>query len=54
MDNIRISDITLRQKSSETLTFKEKLELARLLDRLQTDVIELPAIINEKTDSLYI
>ena len=54
MDNIRISDITLRQKSSETLTFKEKLELARLLDRLQTDVIELPAIVNEKTDSLYI
>ncbi|MBQ2042890.1 MAG: hypothetical protein II485_06890 [Firmicutes bacterium] len=54
MDNIRISDITLRQKSSETLTFKEKLELARLLDRLQTDVIELPAIINEKTDSRYI
>ena len=54
MNNIRISDVTLKQKSSEILTFKEKLELAKLLDRLQADVIELPPIRNEKADSLYI
>ena len=54
MNNIRISDVTLKQKNSEILTFKEKLELAKLLDRLQTDVIELPPIRNEKADSLYI
>ena len=54
MNNIRISDVTLKQKNSEILTFKEKLELAKLLDRLQADVIELPPIRNEKADSLYI
>ena len=54
MRTIRISDTTLRQKAAETLTFKEKLELARLLDRLCLDVIELGPIVKEKADSLYI
>ena len=54
MRTIRISDTTLRQKAAETLTFREKLELARLLDRLCVDVIELGPIVNEKADSLYI
>ena len=54
MRTIRISDTTLRQKAADTLTFKEKLELARLLDRLCVDVIELGPIVNEKADSLYI
>ena len=54
MNTIRISDITLRQKASEILTFKEKIELVRLLDRLQSDVIELAPIKNVRADSLYI
>ena len=54
MNNIRISDMTLRQECAAGLTFKEKLELARLLDRLQADVIELPQIENDKADSLFI
>ena len=54
MRTIRISDTTLRQKAAETLTFREKLELAKLLDRLCVDVIELGSIVNEKADSLYI
>ena len=54
MRTIRISDITLRQRSAETLTFREKLELAKLLDRLCVDVIELAHVKKEKADSLYI
>ena len=54
MNNIRISDITLRQKNSEILSFKEKIELVKLLDRLEIDVIELDQIKKEKADSLYI
>ena len=54
MNNIRISDMTLRQDCAQNLTFKEKLELCRLLDRLQADVIELPLIENDKADSLFI
>ena len=54
MHTIRVSDITLRQKSAEILTFKEKIELVKLLDRLEVDVIELDQIKKEKADSLYI
>ena len=54
MNTIRISDITLRQKAADILTFKEKIELVKLLDRLQADVIELAPIKNVKADSLYI
>ena len=54
MNNIRISDITLKQKAAELLTFREKIELIKLLDRLQADVIELAPIKNTKADSLFI
>ncbi|MBQ9890130.1 MAG: hypothetical protein IJM39_01850 [Firmicutes bacterium] len=54
MNNIRISDITLKQKAAELLTFREKIELVKLLDRLQADVIELAPIKNTKADSLFI
>ena len=50
---VRISDATLKQKSAETLSFKEKIELVRILDRLQTDVIELGRLNNPKADVLY-
>ena len=40
MDQIRISDITMKQTGKEfTLSFKEKLEIPKLLDKLNVDVI---------------
>ncbi len=53
MNCICITDITMKQEGL-SLSFKEKLELSKLLDRLGVSVIELPAIQNTKTDSLLI
>ncbi len=53
MNCIRISDITMKQEGI-SLSFKEKLELCKLLDKLGVSVIELPAIENTKIDSLLI
>ena len=53
MNCIRISDITIKQEGL-SLSFKEKLELCKLLDKLGVSVIELPAIENTKIDSLLI
>ena len=52
MKNIRLSDVTLKQ--AEGLSFKEKIELAKLLDKLGVSVIELVGIQNQKIDSLQI
>ena len=57
MQNIRISDVTLKetQKAQNvTLSFKEKLEIAKHLDRLGVNAIELPPIVNEMSDSILI
>ena len=57
MNEVRISDVTMKQagKSADfTLSFKEKLELAKLLDRLGVSVIELEGIEQTKIDSLRI
>ncbi len=51
---VRISDVTLKQKSAEVLSFREKMELVRILDRLETDVIELAPIRQAKPDSLFV
>ena len=56
---IVISDITLRQltQSNEAAySFNEKLEIAKLLDRLNVDVIETAPIsdFNKKTDVLFL
>ena len=51
---VLISDITMKQKSSAILTFKEKIELVKMLDRLGTDIIEVDAIRKVKADSLCI
>ncbi len=48
---MRIADRTLCRENC-TFSFKEKIEICRRLDRLRVDVIELPAIENEKTDIL--
>lgn len=57
MKDIFVSDITIRQlknASGVRMTFKEKLELAKQIDRLGVSVIELEPIENPKADSLLI
>ena len=58
MDNsriIRICYCTLRQgEKSPELSFREKIELCRLLDKLDIDLIELKEICQKKIDSLLI
>lgn len=57
MKKIKISDRTILIKSQgneATLSFKEKVEIARLLESANVDVVEFPAIENEKTDTLLL
>ena len=55
MERIIVCDKTLKQDEKRfSLNFREKIELCRLLDRLDVDYIELPAIQNRKIDSLLI
>jgi len=55
MANIRISDMTMKQAAEGfSLSFKEKIELAKLLDRLGVSVIELEGVENPRVDSLRI
>lgn len=55
MRQIKISDATMKQISENFhLSFKEKIEFSKLLDRLGVDVIELEGIENARIDSLRI
>ena len=55
MKKIRISDITMKQTAEGfCLSFKEKIELSKLLDRLGVDLIELEGIENPRIDGLRI
>ena len=55
MKNIRISDVTMKQRTGEiSLSFKEKIELSKLLDKLGVSVIELEGITSPKIDALRI
>ncbi len=55
MKTIKISDVTMKQSAEGfSLSFKEKIELAKLLDKLNVDVIELEGIENARIDSLRI
>ena len=55
MSKIRISDVTMKQSAEGfALTFKEKIELAKLLDKLGVDIIEMEGIRNPRIDSLQI
>jgi len=55
MKQIKISDATMKQISEDfRLSFKEKIELSKLLDKLGADVIELEGISNPRIDSLRI
>ena len=55
MKQIKLSDATMKQISeSFRLSFKEKIEFSKLLDKLGVDVIELEGIENARIDSLRI
>ncbi len=55
MNKIRICDVTMQQDAKAlTLSFREKIELAKLLDALGVDLIQLEGIDNSKTDALRI
>ncbi len=54
MNQIRISDVTMKQAGVLSLSFKEKIELSKLLDKLGVSVIELEPIDQPKIDSLRI
>ena len=57
MQNIRIADVTLKEAQNVpgmTLSFKEKLEIAKQIDKLGAAVIELPPVVNEISDAILI
>ena len=55
MKTVRISDVTMKQAAEGfSLSFKEKIELAKLLDKLGASVVELEGISNSRIDSLRI
>lgn len=57
MRKIIIADATLREgakKGELALSFKEKLDIAKLLDKLKIDVIEAAPIADEKIDTLVL
>ena len=55
MNPIQISDMTMKQQTKAfSLSFKEKIELAKLLDKLGVSVIEVEGIQNARIDGLRI
>ena len=57
MREIRVSDVTMRRAAGQkdlSLSFKEKLEMAKLLDHLGVSAIEVEGVQNPKADSLRI
>ena len=57
MDSIRISDITMKQLARQgdgSLSFKGKIEVSKLLDRLAVPVIEIEGIRSARADALRI
>ncbi len=55
MKQIRISDVTMKQADKNLiLSFREKIELAKLLDNLGVDIIELEGVGDSRTDALRV
>ena len=55
MRQIKISDVTMKQTGKQfSLSFREKIELAKLLDNLGASVIELEGVGESRTDSLRV
>ncbi len=53
MKNIFIADTTLC-RSADSLNFKEKIEIARLSERMMVDSVELPRVENTKAEMLLL
>ncbi|MBR0414678.1 MAG: hypothetical protein IJI67_06380 [Clostridia bacterium] len=53
MKQIKIADTTLCRENN-SFSFKEKIEIARQLEKLNVDTIELPEIVNSTTDILLV
>ena len=50
MERIRISDVTMKQSGKDfSLSFKEKIEIPKLLDKLGVSVIELEPIVQPRS-----
>ena len=55
MKQIRISDVTMKQAGGEiSLSFKEKIELAKLLDKMGVSAIELEGVGQSRVDALRV
>ena len=57
MRTIQISDITMKvppEAGGFSLSFREKIELAKMLDKLGVDVIEVSAVVNRRIDTLLV
>ena len=57
MDSIRISDITMKRiagRGEAALSFKGKLAIAKLLDRLGVSVIEVEGLAPSRSDALRV
>lgn len=57
MNTVKITDVTMRQSGKAddlTLSFKDKLELAKHLDKLGVSVIELEGVTQPRVDALRI
>ncbi len=57
MKKITVTDATLREcarRGDVALSFKEKIEIAKLLDKLNIDVIEAAPVTDEKIDTLVL
>ena len=55
MRQIKISDVTMKQTGKNfNLSFREKIELAKLLDNLGASVIELEGVGESRTDALRV
>ena len=52
MRTIQITDTTMQRETS--LSFREKIELCKLLDRLGVDVIETAQVTNRTEDGLLL
>ena len=52
MKNVNVADTTLCRNA--TLSFKEKIEIVRQLEKLNVNAIELPAIEDKKSDILLV
>ena len=55
MRTVTISDVTIKNRAGENaLSFREKLELSKLLDRLGVSAIETGAIVDRRKDGLLV